>query len=141
LTAAVPFNRAVSPKKKGESELGSHRSRVRLHSFDGRYLCSVPIENAYEMLSKGSAEIAGAHRGLLTSIKLLPPEPKYPSPRSGAITSTEAQNNALAHVGAKLSADEKIGTYQRVLDKISTWPEIYDDRALVVCAGRVRGQQ
>lgn len=121
--------------------MAAHRNRVHVHSFvDGRYLRSVPIREAREMLDSGDAESMARHRDRITAIRLRSRQRTDHKMRSGAITSAEAENNALAHNGAQLAPDERIGTYQRSIDKISAWPEIHDDRATVVCAGRVYGQ-
>ena len=41
--------------------------------------------------------------------------------------------------GLPLSADDSIRALERAEDKVAAWPHTHDDRAVVICAGKVFG--
>ena len=62
-------------------------------------------------------------------------------PRQGSATLTfrDAENNAFARVFSALGDTDSIQALERSTSKVEAWPEIHDDRAVVVCAGKVYG--
>ena len=127
------------------------RIRVRVRSFlDGRVLRRVNERQAREMCDEDAtgdriyAREPEAYRlsrknGPLTDIRLLAPECGNHS-TSAALTVADSENNAFAKAFNTLGGKEiSIRALDRSVSKVEAWPDIHDDRAVVVCAGRVYG--
>lgn len=74
----------------------------------------------------------------LTDIELLATQRKV-RPIGGTITRADVENNAFAKAFSALGPTDSIRALDRAEGKVDAWPEIYDEKAPVVCAGKVYG--
>jgi hypothetical protein len=137
--------RHLAPRKK-------HRNRIRVNvrSFvDGHILRTCSELEARAMCAEDSfgdpieglqacARRLSRKKQPLTDIKLLNPKrDERNSPCT--ITRAEMENNAFVHEGARLSAKDSMRALDRAVSKIEAWPEVHDDRNVVISAGRAFG--
>jgi hypothetical protein len=132
-----------------------NRVRVRVRSFvTDRALRWVSERQAREMCDEDSngerldlrepeAIRLSCKKAPLTDIRLLAPER---GERSSPCTLTvrDVQNNAFVQAFAKqahlpLSAKDSMRSLDRAEAKVEAWPEVHDDRAVIVCAGKTHG--
>ena len=89
-----------------------------------------PIEAIARRLSKRKAA--------LTDIQLLE---RAKSERSGSacLTAADSRNNAFHEAFSALGPSDSIRALERARDKVSAWAHIFDDKAVIICAGKVHG--
>jgi hypothetical protein len=74
----------------------------------------------------------------LTEIQLLAPaRNERPSPAS--LTFSDVQNNAFGSHFRALGSTDSIRALDRAGDKVAAWPDVHDDRNVIICAGKVHG--
>jgi hypothetical protein len=143
---------------------GTHRNRVRVRvrSFvtgqvlqyvtesEARVMCAENADGS-EMLGQDGRPMEPVARRLsrrkaaLTDIKLLA-RVKSERPSDCTLSQIDAETNAFAQarfngsgVPLCLAATDSIAALDRAEDKVKAWPLVHDDRAVVICAGKVHG--
>jgi hypothetical protein len=152
----------LSSQLKGFSNVANkHRSRVRvrvrvrsyvdssriLHyvtESEARLMCGENADGS-EMIGQDGQPIEPIARRLslkkhqLTDIRMLAPV-KGDGVVKTALSFADVVNNAFAKAFKVLGGPEiSIRSLQRAEGKVDAWPEIYDEKAVVICAGKVHG--
>jgi hypothetical protein len=137
--------------------MASHRNRlrVRVRSFvDSHVLRCVSEREARIMCAENSdgSQMIGSDRkplepvadrlsrlkAPLMDIRLRAPE-RGEKPSPCTITLLDVVNNAFGQAYSQLGPTDSIRALQRSEDKISAWPEIHDERNVVISAGTAHG--
>lgn len=74
----------------------------------------------------------------LTDIKLLSPQ-RLERNSACTLTMSDVQNNAFGQHFKALGPTDSIRALDRAIDKVAVWPQIYDERNVIICAGKVYG--
>ncbi|HLK53982.1 MAG TPA: hypothetical protein VKU42_11040 [Candidatus Angelobacter sp.] len=137
--------------------MAAHRNRlrVRVRSFvtnavlryvserEARIMCAEHADGS-EMLGEDAKPLEAIAVRLsrikapLTDIRLLAPE-RQERRSTCTITRSETENNAFVHPGVILSAQDSIRTLDAAVNKVEVWPHIFDERNVVIAAGRAHG--
>lgn len=143
---------------------GTHRNRVRVRvrsccveytmkicGYYAKILQYVSEREAREMCDEDShgnrlwerepvAVRLSAKKAPLTDVRLLQPA-KSEHNTSACLSAADSENNAFASAPNFRIAGpgQSIRALDRSMRKTEVWPEIYDDKAVVICAGKVHG--
>jgi hypothetical protein len=159
MASAIPFG-AVCPYPQPLRHLRvksrKHRNRVRVNvrscvdghilrvcsESEARQMCGENSDGSKMLGQDGKAVEPIAYRmtrlkAPLTDIKLLARE-RQPRNVKATLTFADVQNNAFAKAFKELGGPEiSIRALESAENKVAAWPEIHDDRAVVICAGKV----
>lgn len=137
--------RHLTPRKKHRN-----RIRVRIRSFvdkhvlrtcseaEARLMCA---EDSFGQAIEGLEPVAIRMTRLkapFTDIRLLVPE-RRERRTTATITRAETENNAFVHEGVCLGPLDSMRELDAATGKIEAWPEVYDQKNVIVCAGRIHG--
>jgi len=132
-----------------------NRLRVRVRSFVDKHVLRFVAEGeARDMIAENAdgSERCGEDgkpleacavrltrlKAPLTDIRLLAPE-RQERRTTATITRSETENNAFVHEGVRLGPLDSIRALDSATSKVELWPEIHDDRNVVISAGKAHG--
>jgi hypothetical protein len=110
----------------GEARLmiGENADGSQMLGEDGK-----PIEPVAKRISRPKQPL---------EIKLLAPL-RNDGQSGGTIPIRAIENNAFVHQGVRLSPQDSMRQLDADVALIAAWPEVYDDQAPTICAGRAVG--
>ena len=117
-----------------------------LYSFNGEHLGTISLVQAYAAAENNEATLSWKGRGRkarVTAVHLQ--QPRKQCYRSATtLTAWDVENNAFVQAFANkahlpLSAKDSMRALDEAENKVKAWPEVHDDRAVIVCAGTVHG--
>lgn len=128
-----------------------NRARVRVRSFvtglviryvselEARQMCDEDSKGERLYLREPDAWRLSKKKQPLTDIKLVSAL-RSERPTEATLTFRDVDNNAMAKGFKVLGGPEiSIRALDRAEDKVEAWPEVHDDKAVVICAGKVHG--
>ena len=89
-------------------------------------------DGGVELTTKGQGR-----KWRITAVHLAAARLPHPSPCT--LTRSDSEHNALAYLGAHLDPTQSMREFDRAVAKVSAWPEVHDDKAPVISAGKVFG--
>jgi hypothetical protein len=147
--AVCPWPR-IPPKKHRNRVLVCVRSFVdasrilrRVTESEARIMCGENADGS-EMLGQDGKPIEAVARRLsrrkaaLTDIQLLAPV-KSEKRGAASLSSSDTESNAFNQAFKALGDTDSIRQLERATAKYQAWPEVHDDRNVIVCAGKVHG--
>src|SRR5438067_8104638 len=111
-----------------------------LYSHYGAHIGTIALEKALASASAGDVSLRYKGRGRkarVTAVHVIFQRPIRYS--SCALSAIDTENNGLAQTYSALGDSDSIHDLERSTSKVEAWAEIHDDRAVVVCAGKVYG--
>jgi hypothetical protein len=136
---------------------GTHRNRVRVRvrSFvdlhvlqyvsehEGRIMCGENSDGSRMIGCDGKPIEAVARRlsrlkASFTDIQLMA-SAKSERASGCSLSQIDVQNNAFAQAFSALGETDSISALERATAKVGAWPDVHDDRAVVISAGKAYG--
>ena len=132
-----------------------NRLRVRVRSFvtnhvlrrvserEAREMCDEDSRGDRLHLREPEAYRLSHKKAPLTDICLLAPA-KSERPSPCTLTRSDVENNAFVQAFANrahlpLSAKDSTRALDEAENKVKAWPEVHDNKAVIICAGTVHG--
>jgi hypothetical protein len=115
-----------------------------LYSQTGHHIGTITTERALIRAADGQVSLRYKGRGRKARVTAAHEIFQKTASHSGTtITAREVELFALIQAAGKyhlpLSSNDTIRSLNRTEDKLGAWPEIHDDRAVIICAGQAHG--
>ena len=105
---------------------------------EARIMCGEDsLGNELEGLEPIARRLSRKKQRLTDIVLLVPAKAERNSPCT--ITRSETENNAFVHEGVVLGSQDSIRALDSATDKIAAWPEVHDQRNVVIAAGKAHG--
>lgn len=130
----------VIPCEVGRKPSGNsvRKETIKLYSVNDNVLRHITVREAFAMLAEGTVDPVKNIKREIVAVQMKTLERNQGS-SACTITRSETENNAFVHEGVKLSAKDSIGALERAIAKIKAWPDVHDERATVISAGKALG--